>query len=462
MAAGTAASATPATPTSPDGGSANANHNPLLTPDAAVAGAQALNDAAVAVDADDPMIVLSGPSQLKAAAESFGLMLDTLALSGDTLALALYAGDGPGDIDVLRRDGSSWPQQQTLVDRGTGTVALSGDTMLGPGSPVIGELLVFERGASGFEQTAKLTALDADQSLQVDGVAIDGDTLAVAASKMTVPASMGSYGETLGSVYVFVRDGHDWKVQAHLSGSHSIANDRFGGALALDGDTLIVGAPGEGTISGPAPCLHSIGCGPLTFFGAGAAYVFVRHEGQWSEQAYLQPDAGKLGQFGGSVDVSGNSAVIGAEHEAGESTGVADAQAPLEVGAAYVFTRAGGKWSRNARLIGQHSFADDRFGHDVAIDGPRIAIGAPSQQSAAVGIDGDESDKSSWESGAAYLFERTAAGWTQSAFIKAEHPDQSDYFGNLVALEGTTLVIGAGAAADGTALEVLEITPAQP
>ena len=112
-------------------------------------------------------------------------------------------------------------------------------------------------------------------------------------------------------------------------------------------------------------------------------------------------------------------------------------------GAAYVFTRSGTVWSQQAYLKASNTDAGDCFGWYVAISGNTLVVGADVEDGGATGINGDQSDNSAFNAGAAYVFTRSGAVWSQQAYLKASNTDMDDRFGYSVAISGDTLVVGA-------------------
>ena len=154
-------------------------------------------------------------------------------------------------------------------------------------------------------------------------------------------------------------------------------------------------------------------------------------------------------RFGSAVAISGDTVVVGAPLEASNATGVnggAAAEADnsaQSAGAAYVFTRIGATWSQQAYLKASNTDASDRFGESVAVSGDTVVVGARGERSSATGVNGDQSDNSAQFAGAAYVFTRSGAAWSQQAYLKASNTDQLDQFGGSVAVSGDTVVIGA-------------------
>jgi hypothetical protein len=245
--------------------------------------------------------------------------------------------------------------------------------------------------------------------------------------------------------------------QAYAKAFNTGARDQFGTSMALDGDTLVVGAPLEDSAeTGTSGQGASNGASD-----SGAVYVFVRVAGVWSQEAYLKPsNTGAGDRFGSSVAISGNTLVVGAPSEDSAETGTSGqgtSNGAIDSGAAYVFTRTAGVWTQEAYLKASNTGAGDQFGWSVAISGDTLAVGAPLEDSAARTINGgvsDESNNGASNAGAAYVFVRSGQAWTQEAYVKPLNADPGDDFGVSVALSGDTLAVGAtGEAGDGVALD---------
>jgi hypothetical protein len=276
-------------------------------------------------------------------------------------------------------------------------LAISGDTAI-VGAPSknnsMGAAYVFVRAGNTWTQQQKLTASD---GLLGDNfglaVALDGDT-----------AVVGSAPGATGAAYVFTRSSGSWSQQAKLTNSGASTNDRFGSAVAVSGDTAVVGAPS----------------------GRGQAYVFVRSAAQWPLQTKLTGFAVpgfNYSEFGKATAISGDTALIGAP---GNNTGDSGC------GAAFVFVRAGTVWSAQSRL----SAPDEpsaclhwTFGAAVALDADTALVGAPFAQMAGVG--------------AAYFFTRSAGAWTLQTEVTASDAAAPDLFGHAVALRDGAAVVGA-------------------
>jgi hypothetical protein len=178
-------------------------------------------------------------------------------------------------------------------------------------------------------------------------VAVSGDTVVVGADGESSNAAgvngnqSDNSAANAGAAYVFVRNGTNWIQQAYLKASNTGANDYFGFALAVSGDTVVVGAYLEDSNATGVNGSQGNNAAPAS----GAAYVFVRHGMNWSQQAYLKAsNTGANDQFGSRVAISGDTVVVGAHQESSNATGVNGDQSDNSAfasGAAYVFSGLG-------------------------------------------------------------------------------------------------------------------------
>jgi hypothetical protein len=144
----------------------------------------------------------------------------------------------------------------------------------------------------------------------------------------------------------------------------------------------------------------------------GAAYVFVRNGGTWTQQAFIKSShPGKEDWFGSRLNLSGdgNTLAVGAQLENGGSKGINGKQDDLSAedsGALYLFTRSGTTWTQQAYVKASNAEAYDEFGSSMALskDGKLIAIGARGEASAAKGVNGNQNDNSAMGAGAVYIF----------------------------------------------------------
>ncbi|MEM8711163.1 MAG: FG-GAP repeat protein, partial [Planctomycetota bacterium] len=269
----------------------------------------------------------------------------------------------------------------------------------------------------------------------------------VAASENTIV--VGAYGRDdgapqAGAAYVFVRSGSSWVQEAYLRASNPGSFDRFGQSVAVSGDTIVVGAPGEDS--------SAIGVGGNQnnngAQSSGAAYVFVRTTGStWNQQAYLKAsNTDASDNFGEAVAVSGDTVVVGSPHEASVSTGINGDQSSnafTEAGAAYVFERSGATWTQEAYVKASNADDFDLFGSSVAVSGDTIVVGAFREDSGSTGVNGVQNSSAATNSGAAYVFSRSGSTWAQEAYLKASNTERRDAFGISVAVFGDTVVVGA-------------------
>ncbi len=260
-----------------------------------------------------------------------------------------------------------------------------------------------------------------------------GDSAALSADGAT--ALIGAYGAAVGAkalqgaAYIFVKTGGTWGLQQKLTASDGAPGDEFGASVALsaDGSTALIGA-------------WNAAVGANQF--QGAAYVFVKSGGTWTQQKKLTASDGAAGNnFGRSAALSadGNTALVGAI--------LANGGAQQPQGAAYVFVRSGAAWSQQGKLAAPDGAARDWFGYSAALsaDGATAFVGA---YGASVGANTNQ--------GALYVFARSGATWSQQQKLTASDAAPYNYFGCSAALsgDGNTGLIGAyGAAVGANALQ---------
>jgi len=321
-------------------------------------------------------------------------------------------------------------------------------------------------GAIGFVQSSIAGHADGfGLSVSLSG---DGSTLAVGAPGDDSAATgiNGDHADNSshdsGAVYVFVRNNGLWQQQAYIKASNTGSGDRFGDSISLsaDGSTLAVGAPFEDSaatgVNGDQTDNSAGGEGePFnTAVGAGSVYVFVRNNQIWQQQAYLKSsNTNTPDNFGGDISLSadGSTLAISASGEESAATDVNGDQTDNSVsgaGAVYVFFRSNGLWQQQAYIKASNTgSAFDRFGHSISLsgDGSTLAVGAPFENSTAIGINGDQTSNSMSGAGAVYVFARSDGIWQQQAYIKASNTNSGDRFGGAVSLsaDGSTLAVGA-------------------
>jgi trimeric autotransporter adhesin len=219
--------------------------------------------------------------------------------------------------------------------------------------------------------------------------------------------------------------------EAYLKAESITKDDLFGSAVAVDGNTVVIGSPLEDS---NATGVNGDWSNNLSY-NSGAAFVYVRINGEWQLQAYLKPETIiSDGLFGSSVAISGDVIVVGAPNNAFSNT----------KGRAVVFRRTGNVWALEETIQGFKTEIRDQFGASVDISNNNIVVGAPFEDGGSVGVGGDQNDNSVPDSGCAYVFVKTAAnGWRQKAYFKSIIPGSQDYFGASVSISKDTLIVGA-------------------
>lgn len=338
-------------------------------------------------------------------------------------------------------------------------VAISGDYAIVGANEVnfsTGAAYIFQQEESGWQQLTKLVPADIVTTGYFGfSVAMEDDHAVVGAR------NDDDNGAFSGSIYIYERDGDSWSQSGKIISDDGRLFDYFGNSVAISGDDIIVGSPGDDVSSGAAFIIHrDVETGDwalqqkLTasdraaneFFGisvsisgdyaivgtnadddngyqSGSAYIFKKEESAWQQQDKLTAsDAMAEDIFGGSVGISGNYAIIGALGN--------DEKAP-GAGAAYIFKRDSitEQWSEYEKLVASDGVALDQFGNAVSISGDYAIVGAIMQFNSG--------------KGAAYLFKHEGENWIEQNIITASDGVINDRFGNSVAISGNQAIVGA-------------------
>ena len=359
--------------------------------------------------------------------------LSAVDATGRALKVAMNVRDGRIALEVDARgatypivvDPMVWsPQGQPFLssdgadhDHFGNSIAIVGDTAI-IGAPYAGvsgsgATYAFVRtGMSWAQQGPPLSASDGAKGYRFgEAVALSGNTAIIGAPYQKVGANLGQ-----GAAYAFVRTGTSWAQQgAQLLANDGVASDRFGASVAIDGDTAAVGMKSTN--------------------GNAAVYVFVRSGATWTQQgSKLVADDGPGGSFGEAVALSGNTLVVGAPGKAVPPAG--------GVGGVYVFVRSGTTWSQQGpRLLASDFHGGDLLGNAISLSGDTLVVGA---QQKTIG--------SNTAQGAAYVFTRSGTTWTQQGSpLLASDGAEGDWFGWSVGVAGDTAVVGAPNQTQGTA-----------
>jgi hypothetical protein len=356
-----------------------------------------------------------------------------VAIDGDTAVVTSpYATangvEGAGSAFVFVRDGAGWLLQAQLAAQDPKpfsnygrAVAIEGDTLVvgaysadGVDSST-GAAYVFTRSGSVWTQQAKLSANDGEGFSDFGyAVALSGDSVVVGA-----PSTFINGENIVGAAYAYLRVGNAWSQQQKLTASDGLGFDSFGTSVAVQGDTAAIGAK-QATVAGQS--------------FSGAAYVFARSGGSWTElQKLSAADASVEASFGHSIALSNNSLIVGAPQPQLLFGGGA--------GAAYVFAISEGSWIQQAKLEASDGVIGDAFGSAVGLDGDSAVVGSPLAGSVA-GVD--------LEAGAVYAYQRSGESWAQQARIVAVGGQQGSQLGMAVGLSGNIAVAGAANARVGS------------
>ncbi|HEV8111995.1 MAG TPA: hypothetical protein VGR31_04415 [Planctomycetota bacterium] len=311
---------------------------------------------------------------------------------------------------LLASDGETY-------DRFGWSVAISGDWAAvgayeeGDIAAVSGAVYMFHHEATGWIETQKLKASDAAFGAAFgSSVALDGGALAVGAPGDNYQGVMSA-----GAVYVFDLTGSTWSETVKLhAGDAVLSDDSFGNPMAMEGDRLLIGARYD---DGPG-------------VDSGAAYVFDRVGGTWTQTAKLVgSDVASDDGIGLSVALAGDRVILGAPYWG----------AGLGPGAAYVFENGAGGWQQTQKLLASVGAPGDYFGVAVALTGDLAAVGACARNTPASG------------SGTVYAFQKQASGWVQTQEFWADDTASGDAFGSVLACSADHLIVNSNVDAYGSA-----------
>ena len=330
-------------------------------------------------------------------------------------------GGDSGSVYIYQKEeiNSTWPLIQKLTpnDASSGdyfgaSVNISSTTRFIVGARnhdgaglATGAAYIFEEIMGVWTEMATLKADDgAIGNAFGDSVALSGDVAIIGAPKNTTNALLS------GASYVFIYDGVDWNQSQKLFASDGAYNDRFGGKVAITGDTIIVGAPGDDDED----------------TNAGSIYGYSLAEGMWSNNSkvYEGLNTDRL-FFGVDVSLDGDRALIGTSH----SNRIVN-----NTGVAYIYDYINNVWELSATLKADDGVAGDDFGRSVSLLGDRAVIGAPF----------NELNNTSTNYGAAYVFNLQAGDWVQTEKLFANQLVNSLRFGTHVELGPDRILIASG------------------
>ena len=325
----------------------------------------------------------------------------SVAVNGDTVVI----GDpSQGAAYVFEYDGSNWSQVAELTPGSNGSdfgwsVAISGDTVA-VGAPNAGSVYLFKRLGDSWNEDPDSPLMASDRAFTFGwSLAFEGSTLVVGTA-------------IANSAYVFNLNGAKWpEEEAKLTARDSEFGDRFGWSVAVNGARVVVGAPRDEST-------------------AGSAYVFDFNGANWPEKEakLTASDKAEHDDFGFSVAIHQDTVVVGAPKNTSEEVS--------KPGAVYVFNYDGTNWTQQETPLTASDSADyDQFGYSVAIKDSILLVGAPFDRNYGPNAPG-----------AAYVFKAEGNSWSEEDKLTASEagdPTDKDQFGLAVAINGTTLVVGA-------------------
>lgn len=296
----------------------------------------------------------------------------------------------------------------------------------------------FEQGFTIAERPqgdgALVLALAASSQASQDGETLSwnnlryGELVVTDANGHAVPAALTTSGNHIlitvndaDAAYPIIVDPLVWLAQA-FSSPDANSSSNFGGAVAIDGDTALVGAS--------TATVDSTGY-------VGTVYVFTKVDGNWTQTAQLKPDvtAAFMG-FGGAVALDGGTALVAAARD--------DANGVYNSGTVYVFTKStDGTWTLAQKLNASVATRSAEFGHAVVLNGKTAIITAPKAEPGGI-----------YAAGAVYVFSESGGIWSETATFSASDATRNAQLGNAIAASGSTVAVGAGGSYDDGAVYI--------
>lgn len=308
-------------------------------------------------------------------------------------------------------------------------------------------------------QKAMLKASNAgagDQFGWFTAISADGNVIVVAADKEDSSARGVNGNESndaatdSGAAYVFRRTNGVWAQEAYLKSTISEAGDRLSGvAISADGTAIVISTWGESSSGTGVNVAQPNNAAP----DSGAAFLFRRTGAVWQQEAWFKASNTETDDrfaTGLAINADGTVLALGARNEDSAATGIGGSQASnaaLDSGAVYVFRKTNSTWAHEAYLKQSNTGAGDQFGLrvDLSDDGAVLVVGAWAEDSNGVGVNGVQTNNLMADSGAVYVFRRTASVWAQEAYLKASNTNAGDWFGMAISLsaDGRSLAVGA-------------------
>ena len=393
----------------------------------------------------------------RAANDQFG---SAIAISGDYVILGVYREDedtsggaylsSAGSAYIFKQTEGVWSEQQKIVasDRAADdhfgrSVSISGDYAVvganqeddASGSGYLfaaGSAYIFKQTAGVWSQYQKITPSDREEADEFGySVSISGDNIIIGAPFEDEDANRDNPLNVAGSAYIFRDSAGIWVEQQKIVSADRAEEDQFGISVCISGDYAIVGAYVEDEDAN----------GGNTLSLSGSAYIYKQTAGTWSQQnKIVATDRNDNDQFARSVSISGNYAMAGSYLEDEDMNGANTLSDP---GSAYIFKQAADTWGQQQKIVAETKIsipdraADDQFGRSLAINGDYAVVGARYEDENANGLD------SLADAGSAYIFKNTEGVWNQHQKLVPADRGAGDNFGHSVSISGDYIILGA-------------------
>jgi hypothetical protein len=366
---------------------------------------------ALAILTEDKLLASDGTS-----GDYFG---QSVSISGNSAIVGADGADPEGDLSgaayIYELQGNSWVEQQKLIASDGAasnhfglSVSISGNNAIV--GAYYGDGNVADSGAAYIYHYDGSSWVEQQKLIASDGAIYDrfGDSVSIFGDYAIVGAYSGD-GNVAGSgaAYIYHYDGSSWVEQQKLIASDGTAANQFGKSVSISSNYAIVGASSDNDLGNVS----------------GSAYIFYYDGVNWLEvQKLTASDGAANNQFGTSVSISGNYAIIGSTYGEGFVT---------DSGAAYIYFFDGSSWVEQQKLFAYNEEYQSFFGITVSIEGDNAIVGARKFNGTGNGL------------GAAYIFHYDGSSWLAAEMLSASDGADGDYLGNSVSIFGNKALAGA-------------------
>ncbi|MEO5916776.1 MAG: Ig-like domain-containing protein [Luteolibacter sp.] len=354
----------------------------------------------------------------------------SVAIQGNRLLIGALLGYNSYGCAYIFEKTTKWSQKTRLIPYNTSPDGRSGHCVALVGNTVLvgayqsdtyahwyaGIVNEYRLKSGVWKNTDLITAGDSGFYMNF-GSALDMDGQRIVVG---VPRDSSPYGESTGSVYVFLKINGEWQIETVLMDDSPTTVEYFGSAVDIEGGCLMVGNPQDVKMSATP--------GDGTLYRYGSVTCFRKGAKGWAAEAKMRPkisSASDNDRFGSSISLRGNTILIGAP--------VYSTTPFNSPGAGFLFSKVNGTWVQQARLIVAGSTSYWKVGASVALGDGQLFLSAPGHSDA------------SYHYGRVFEFTGSGTKWKAGSGIGPSVWEGYGTFGSSIALDGDSLLVGSWA-----------------